>query len=289
MRQRIGLAVLCLILFTSLAVAQDEDAPKRVRQIAITFNELPASPDFSQVDREGLNKMILDALAKHKVKATGFIVGARLEKNYDIIGQWLNGGHTLGTMTYNLEDLHELGTEKFIEEAEWGIAEIEDMLEGFGQKKRYFRFPFLHYGQTQQEKREVKAFLQAEGNTIAHASIIPNDDLYNFTLGKMGKLLDSLQYVLLRDEYLNDVFDQLERAEMLADEIMGRPVKHVLVLRANRLNAIYLDELLTALEENGTTFITLDAALRDEVYNKAESYFGLRGVGYLDMLAQSER
>lgn len=289
MRQLIGIAVLCALIFPALLTAQDE-APKRTnRQIAITFNELPAAADFTQADPDDISRMILESLARHKVKAAGFIIGSRLDKNYDIIGQWLNGGHVLGTMTYNLEDLHELGVEKFIEEVEWGIAEIDDMLEGFGQNRRYFRFPFYHYGQTQQEKRQVRSFLQAEGQSIAHASILPDDDLYNFTLGKMGKVLDSLQYVVLRDEYFNHVLDEIEQAEMLADDLMGRPIKHIMVLRANRLNAIYLDELLSVLEEHGVTFVTLDSALRDEVYSRTENYFGLRGLGYLEMLAHSER
>jgi hypothetical protein len=48
-----------------------------------------------------------------------------------------------------------------------------------------------------------------------------------------------------------------------------------------------LDTLLAAIEESGYRFITLDAALTDPIYHKSEAYYGARGVGYLDMIAES--
>ena len=68
---------------------------------------------------------------------------------------------------------------------------------------------------------------------------------------------------------------------------MKRPVKHILLLRANRLNAVYLDDLLGAIEDAGYGFISLDRALKDKVYSRKEAYYSLKGVGYLDMIQQS--
>jgi hypothetical protein len=45
--------------------------------------------------------------------------------------------------------------------------------------------------------------------------------------------------------------------------------------------------MLTALENEGCTFITLDNALEDRVYERPEGYFGGRGIGFIDMLDQS--
>lgn len=292
MRAKIGiLGLMILLAVAGGAIGQDEAPAKPVKatkSIAITFNELPAAEAFGEIHPEAINFLILQALKKHEVKAAGFVVGANLENQYDLIGQWLNDGHAIGSMTYNHEDLNDLGYVKFIEEVSMGEAELETMLESFGQKKRYFRYPYLHYGANKEDKRQVKGYLSEAGTVVAHASVVPDDHMYNFTLNKMGKVLDSLQYVVLRDEYFNSVFDELERAEMMANDLVGHQVKQILMLQTNRLNAIYLDELLTALEEAGYKFIPLDAALRDEVYAQAESYYGLRGVGYLDMLALEE-
>jgi len=95
--------------------------------------------------------------------------------------------------------------------------------------------------------------------------------------------------LILRDEYFNHVLDQVDRQEQIAQTLIGRTVRQILLLKANRLNAIFLDELLTALEEQGYKFITLDAALRDEVYARVDNYTGPRGVGYLEMLAAGKK
>ena len=42
------------------------------------------------------------------------------------------------------------------------------------------------------------------------------------------------------------------------------------------------------LEEGDPPFITLKEALKDEVYSKTEAYYGTRGIGYIDMLRQSD-
>jgi len=89
------------------------------------------------------------------------------------------------------------------------------------------------------------------------------------------------------NEYINHVLDELERQERLAQDIMGRPVKQILLLRANRLNAVYLDELLGALKEEGYEFVGLDSALKDEIYEIPEDYLGLKGVSFLEMIVQS--
>ncbi len=284
--------ILIFILFVT-APAQDKKSSASAgklstREMCITFDELPAAKSFGGVDRDAVTYLLLEALKSHKVKATGFVVGENVEAGYDILGRWLNDGHQLGSMTYSNQDLHELGIEQFIQEIKMGAEAIEPVLAGFGQKKRYFRYPFLHYGNTVEAKKQVFLYLEDRRYIVAHATIVPEDYLYNLSLEKLGKMPDSAAYESLMNEYINHVLDEIERVEQLCREFIGQPVRQILLLRANRLNAIYLDELLTAIENLGYKFITLDRALQDEVYSHTEAYYGARGLGYIDMLYQSD-
>jgi len=279
----IALIALCVLALTPAADAKN----KKPKQICLTFDELPAARSFGEVDREAINYLLLDALKRHEVKATGFVVGDQIEDSYDILGQWLNGGHHLGNLTWSGQDYNQLGPEQFIADIQKGTRALEPMLAGFGQKQRYFRFPYLHYGDTVERRRAVSLFLEDQGHTICPASVVPEDYLYNLNLIKLGKIPDSAKYEQLLNDYINHVLDELERVERLANNQIGRSVKHVLLLRANRLNAVYLDELLLALKDSGYEFITLDVALKDKVYQMPEAYYGLKGLGYLDMIDQS--
>jgi len=258
------------------------------KQICITFDELPAARSFDEVDRVGINRQILDALKQHGAKATGFVVGDQIEGSFDILGEWLNQGHRLGNQTWSGQDYNELAPEQFIGDIRKGADALEPMLAGFGQKKRYFRFPFLHYGDTPERRKAVKPFLKDHKYAVVPATVLPEDYLFNLNLLKLGSKPDSAKYNQLMNDYLNHVLDELDRVERLGKNLAGRSVKQILLLRANQLNAAYLEELLRALEEAGYKFIPLDDALKDQVYSMPEAYYGLKGLGYLDMIRQSD-
>ncbi|MFQ6009134.1 MAG: polysaccharide deacetylase family protein, partial [Candidatus Zixiibacteriota bacterium] len=224
---------------------------KGVKEMCITFDELPASESFGEVDKVAFNNRILTALQKHEVKAAGFVVGANIGNSYDLLGQWLNDGHILGNLTYSEQDLNETGIEQFIKDITLGSETLEPMLSGFGQKRRYFRYPFLHYGSSVETKRQVKLYLDDQDIVIAHATVIVEDYLYNLSFEKLGKEPDSAKYASLRYGYISHVLEQVERCEALAAEMLNRRCRHILLLRANRLNAEFLDDLLTALKDMG--------------------------------------
>jgi len=266
----------------------DAKEKKGAKEICITFDELPVAESFDTVDRSAVIKQILEALKKHEVKAAGFVVGKNIGSSFDLLGQWLNEGHLLGNLTYSHQHLNEMGIEQFIKDIAAGSERLEPMLSGFGQKRRYFRYPYLHYGSTVETKRQVKLYLDEHGIVVAHATVVVEDYLYNLSLEKMEAKRDSTDYHALRYEYVIHVLEEIERCEQLAKEILKRPARHILHLRANRLNALFLDALLTAIRDMGYKFITLDHALEDKLYSAPEAYFELRGVGYLDMLKQSD-
>lgn len=282
--------ILIALIFFVLGGQDSAEAKRKkaAKEICITFDELPASESFDTVDRSAVTNRILGALKEHDVKAAGFVVGENIGSSFDLLGQWLNAGHVLGNLTYSHQDLNEMGIEQFIKDVAAGSEVLEPMLSGFGQEKRYFRYPYLHYGSTVEAKRQVKLYLEEHGIVVVHATVVVEDYLYNLSLEKMTQRPDSAKYAALRYEYIAHVLEEIERCEQLATEMLKRPCRHILQLRANGLNAEFLDALLTALEDMGYMFVSLDYALKDELYSAPDGYFGLRGVGYLDMLKYSD-
>lgn len=258
------------------------------KEICITFNELPVAKAFDDVDRRAITYLILEALKRHNVKAAGFVVGRNIEDSWDILGQWLNDGHTLGSMSQTNEDFNGLSIEKSIGEIRVGAQTIEQVLSGFGQKRRYFRYPYLHYGTTVESRKQTSMFLKASGTIVAHATVVPDDYLYNLSLDKLGRDPDTADYNSLMNEYINHVLDEIERVESLTRQLIGSRGRQILSLRANRLNAVFLDDLLGAIEESGYRFISLDRALKSKLFKQPEAYYGSRGVGYPDMIVRSD-
>ena len=276
------LTVSLTALFISTAVSPAFAQQAELKEIAITFDNLPATTSFGFSDQQAINEDILDALRTYKVTATGFVVGDAIEGHFDLLGSWLNDGHTLGSMTLSNQDLHDVDPGRFFEDAKLGADMIEPMLEGFGQKKRYFRFPFLHYGATDKIKNQAISFFRSRSVVVAHASIVPEDYLYDFNIQKLGRRPDSSRLERIGDEYLHHIFDVVAEAEGSAEELRGRPVRQILLLRSNRINGYFMSDILHGLQERGYTFVTLDRALADDVYRMEEHYTDGRGIGYLD-------
>ncbi len=281
--------ILTLIAVAALMVTigiQPVDS-KGKKEICITFDELPVSPTFNEPPAEKVLRPIMDALKKHNVKAAGFVIGQNIGSSFDLLGEWLNNGNRIGNETYMYSDLNEVSIEAFIKDIMAGDRELETMLNGFGQKPRYFRYPYLHYGTTVEAQRAVSLYLSDHDITVAHATIVVDDYLYNLSLQKIGREPDSVEYDMLLNEYVNHVLDQIERADAQSKQMLGRSCRQILQLRANRLNAMFIDEMLTAIENLGYKFITIDQALNDPVFGREHAYFGPVGLGYLDMIQQS--
>jgi hypothetical protein len=261
---------------------------KKKLEIAITFDELPASLGFGEVDKQAINYLILQALENHEVNATGFVVGQYVDDEFDVLGKWLNAGHKLGSMTNSNQDFHQIDAESFIADIRAGNEVIEQMLSGFGQSHRYFRFPYLHYGITAEDREAVMVYLEDQNIIVAHATTLVDDYLFNLTLEKMGKIPDSAQLMQLRQEYLDHITERIQDVEFKSKDMLGRYCRQILQLRTNRLNALFLEDILSTIERMNYKFVSLDRALQDPLFEKSEAYFGSRGAGYLDMILQSD-
>lgn len=261
---------------------------KGKKEICITFDDLPVARVDDRIERLMITDEILYTLEEFGVVAAGFVVGDNIGSDLDILESWLQAGHTLGNHTYYHTDLNDVPGKLFIEDIKKGGAVIEEVLTSAGQKKRYFRYPSLHCGNTFSAKEAVKDFLDEEGYTVAPVSVDTEDFAYNLQFEKIYKTSDSLRFVQLGDEYIDHIIERLLATEILADELLGRPIKQILLLHANRLNCAFLADLLTEIQGEGYRFVSLDRALTDPVYSMPDSYAGNKGLSTLEKLAKSD-
>jgi peptidoglycan-N-acetylglucosamine deacetylase len=99
-------------------------------QVALTFDD---GPDIR------FTPQVLDVLAKHDVKATFFLIGARAEAHRDITKRIHDEGHAIGNHTYWHPNLPKEDLERLY----WELTENERVIEDItGFKPRLFRSPY---------------------------------------------------------------------------------------------------------------------------------------------------
>lgn len=173
----------------------------------------------------GNTEPILDALKKHNVSATFFVVGHYLESAPEIVKRMVDEGHFVGNHTYHHLDMSSISSKESFEK------EMKDV---------------------------ENKFKEITGQELAHF-YRPPQGKYSTNNLKMANEMGyhtffwSLAYV---DWYQ----DKQPSKEEAFEKLIGRihPGAVVLLHSTSKTNGEILDELLTKWEEMGYTFRTLE-------------------------------
>ncbi len=271
--------------------SQEQKTPKKKpdKKIAFTFDNFPGDPIYSLKDLQEINASILAKLAEYKAPAAAFVVGEYLEgEAWEIVIKWLDAGHIIGFHTYSGQSLYDAPLAIFIEDVKRGRQSVEDLVATYKQKERYFRFPFLQYPTDENTRVVLDDEFGQAGIKVAHASVVTEDFVYNMSFEKMYHGADSADLAQFRQEYIDHILERMGHFETVAQEIVGRQVRQIMQLRVNRLNAVFLGDILAELQDKGYEFVSLPHALSDYVYQEEDFYYGSTGISYLERLKYSE-
>lgn len=210
---------------TPIANATFEELKKYNAYYAQNTEEKILYLTFDAGYENGNMPAILDALKKHNVSATFFVVGNFVSTSPDLVKQMYEEGHTIGNHTYHHPDMSTISTlESFKKELE----SLETLcFETTGvEMAKFYRPPQGKYSESNLEMAEELGY---------------------------STFFWSLAYV---DWYQ----DQQPTKEAAFSKLIPRihPGAIVLLHSTSSTNATILDELLTKWEEMGYTFQTLD-------------------------------
>ena len=168
---------------------------------------------------------MLDALKKHNVSATFFVVGHFLETSPEIVKRMVAEGHTIGNHTYHHPDMSQIADAASFEKE---MSDVKSLYEEITDQEmvKYYRPPQGKYSQINLKMAQELGY---------------------------QTFFWSLAYV----DWYED--DQPSKEEAF-DKLLGRihPGAIVLLHSTSKTNAQILDELLSKWEEMGYTFGTLE-------------------------------
>ena len=88
--------------------------------------------------------------------------------------------------------------------------------------------------------------------------------------------------------YLDYMDDIVAYYEQQAQALLGRAMRHTLLLHASLLNAAAFDRLAARLTARGYRFVSLQHALQDPAYTRRDEYVGPAGITWLHRWALTE-
>lgn len=285
LQKLLSAGMIVMVASCSMATQQSAPAKQIKREVAVTFDDLPATHGEYSV-MKSVTDNLLAKLKTEKVPAIGFVNEFKLlpadetVRRTALLNQWLNDGHDLGNHTYSHIYIDQATFDEYTADLIRGETATRKLLQQRGKKLTYYRHTQLRTGPTEEYKKRLAEFLAKRGYTVAPVTIDNNDFIFALAYSNAKRSGDTVlqeKVVLAYVDYMETVFDHFEK---LSREFLGYEVKQTLLLHANEINADHFDKLAQMLKKRGYAFITLNEALKDKAYQLPEAQSN-RGLSWL--------
>ncbi|MCB9258677.1 MAG: polysaccharide deacetylase family protein [Ignavibacteriales bacterium] len=214
------------------------------------------------------NQMILDNLSKHNLQAIFYICGKGIDNDEGkkLLEKWNNAGHLIANHTYShLNYNKEEVSYNFLKE---DILKCDSLINNYKNYAKFFRAPFLKNGDTEEKRDSLISFLIKINYKNGYVTIDNSEWYYNSKLIQALKKDPNLNLDIYRKAYIQHLLEQAKYYDNLAFEILGRKIKHSILLHHNLTSALFLSDLIEAFKNDGWNVINASEALKDEVYKK---------------------
>ena len=264
-------------------------------KVALTFDDLPLNGTLPLGAKQSdFARDTIKVLKKHRIPPSyGFINANKLERDPDgakALQIWVKGGHPLANHTYTHLDLTKNSVEDFQREILHNEPALSLLMpEGGKHDWRWFRYPYLHEGDTLEKRRAVRAFLASSGYRIAQTTIDFEDYLWNSAHARCWLRKDEESLKWLRESYRTAAREFIRLDIENSRAVFGRDIHHVMLLHLGSFSSHILPDLFEILDEEGFDIVTLEEAQKDSAYEYDPDFADTRGgtLVELAMMAKS--
>lgn len=257
-------------------------APRK--RLAVTMDDFSLGFNLRLNPRER-NERILESLAKHRHKAAGFATGRMVDNPFgdEVVQSWSDAGHMIGNHTYT----HMNSSDEETDKVKADILKNDALLSKYPAYKKIFRFPYLAEGGTPEKISAYRSFMKANGFQNAAVTI---DTIDWATTDRMETRLrrdDKADLEPYKDYYITSVVTLAEHFHNLAQRVGYTDLPHSMLMHHNILNGLFLDDVLTALKEQGWSLVDAAEMFEHPLY-ALEPKTPARSRSVLSVLAQEQ-
>ncbi len=242
---------------------------KRSTEIAITIDDFNWNKSLRLIPEER-NRAILQALRSHgDLKAAIFVACKNLDsdRGKEMLREWDRAGHLIANHSFSHKYLNsnKVTAEAFTAD----IARCDEIIRSYPRFQKLFRFPYLKEGDTAAKRDAVRAFLEKHGYRNGHVTIDASDWAIEDRLSSRLTKDPAADVKPYRDFYLAHMWERAQYYDDLARKVLGRSVKHTILMHYNLLNALFLGDLLDLFKSKGWKLIDAQEAFKDPMFQAA--------------------
>jgi len=287
MRLNIKAILLAVFLFQSVfAQAQ--------KQVAITIDDVPNTKKFQQ-DR--FKAQLLKKLDSMQLPVAIFINEGKIyatdsvSKNFQLLNDWAKRKYiTLGNHTFSHPRYSDVGFDAFTSDIDKGESITRELAKKLGKPLKHFRFPFNDLGKDSLQRNEIENYLAQKDCQITPFTVESTDWAFDIAYEYYLAKGDKANAKIIGEKYVSKTIEIFDFFEAQSELQFHRQISQIYLCHDNSLNADYLPKIIRLLKAKKYTFISLDEALKDKVYQQKNNYQKKWGISwfYRWMTSQGE-
>jgi hypothetical protein len=233
-------------------------------QVALTMDD-PTLSLGSIVRWQEANGRILKAISAKDVRAALFVCGMRVDDadGAKLVSAWDQAGHLICNHSYS----HKFyGEQTSYSDFAVDFLKNEKVIAPCHNRTALFRYPFLKEGDSAEKRDRFRALLKERGYRVGHVTLDASDWYVSQRfVDRLGKEPKS-PIAPYRDYLIAHLLDRAAFYRQLALDVLGRDIRHTLLVHFNPLNAFVLPDVMTAFETAGWQWIDASLAFEDPVF-----------------------
>lgn len=231
-------------------------------EIALTFDDAPRSSGkyFSGADRAN---QLIKALNKTGVSQVAFFCNSiRLDiEGRERLLMYAKQGYVLANHSHSHPDIRSTAVSEYIKD----IQEGHDHLSLLPNYQKWFRFPFLQEGVNEIDRDKVRKYLKDQGYRNGYVTVDTYDWYMDASFQKAVDKKMKIHTDRLCSAYAEILWDGVQFYDQIAQSVLKRSPKHVLLLHENDLAALCVGDLIEFIKKQGWKIISPTEAYSDPI------------------------
>lgn len=252
------------------------------QQIALTFDDAPM-PGTSVMTGEERTERIISALKQSNVSDALFFVTTQYlsDSSAKRLTRYADAGFYLANHSFSHTSANKISAEGFLLDA----RKAHSMIKIFPNQVNYFRFPYLHYGNSETKRKEILDGLDELGYKVGYVTVDNFDwyinSLYVTAMGDGKKVnLENLKRL-----YVDVLWSCIQFYDEVAVKALGKSPKHVLLLHENDLAALFLPDLIAKIRQEEWQIISPLEAYNEPLLSQYGRQFDFNKQGRVAAIA----
>lgn len=234
-------------------------------RIALTIDDAPTIiepgvPSTAEL-MDDIRVQLIDAGV---AECVAFVVGERAIGHEDKLRKWLDAGYQLANHTQFHEAASRVSADKTLESVKL-CDELLDSIGAFRNYDRWFRFPYLDRGGSNDVRRQLADGLKQMGYRLAHASV----DFYDYKYERLWQQAPVPR--LVEERFCSAALQAIKSADRRLHQRLGSDVPHIGYCHFSPLCSRTLPRLITLIRANGGCLIPMAEASEHPVYQRFDA------------------